>query len=149
MTLEMNYIDRTELAGSAPPGLYDGYTEQELDSLITRASMLMRRATRTAFYAVDASGMPTGEKILRAFREATAAQVQAWVEAGVARDLSTGGANTSATVRSSSNNGSSITVDTSLADAARLRLLGGGLSEGAALILEDAGLIGQMPYLEV
>lgn len=149
MNLEMNYIDRTELIADAIPGTYDGLDDAQLDSLITRASMLMRRYTKSAVYAVDEYGMPTSERIRAAFRDATSAQVLAWVEAGVVGELSTGGANIEASVASSSNNGSSISFDNSVSTAARTRLLAGEPSEGALLILEDAGLIGVQPWIRV
>lgn len=149
MNLEMNYIDRTELIAEAIPGTYDGLDDAQLDSLITRASMLTRRYTKSAVYAVDEYGMPTSERIRAAFRDATSAQVLAWVEAGVVGELSTGGANVEASVASSSNNGSSVSFDNSVSNAARARLLSGGPAEGALLILEDAGLIGVQPWIRV
>lgn len=145
----MNYIDRTELIAEAIPGTYDGLDDAQLDSLITRASMLMRRYTKSALYAVDEYGMPTSERTRAAFRDATSAQVLAWVEAGIVEELSTGGANVEASVASSSNNGSSISFDNSVSTAARARLLSGEPSEGALLILEDAGLIGVQPWIRV
>lgn len=149
MNLEMNYIDRTELIADAIPGTYDELDDAQLDGLITRASMLMRRYTKSALYAVDEYGMPRSEHVRAAFRDATSAQVLAWVEAGIVGELSTGGANVEASVASSSNNGSSVAFDNSVSTAARARLLAGEPSEGALLILEDAGLIGVQPWIRV
>lgn len=149
MNLEMNYIDRTELIAEAIPGTYDGLDDAQIDSLITRASMLMRRYTKSAIYDVDEYGMPQNQRVMAAFRDATSAQVLAWVEAGIVGELSTGGANIEASVASSSNNGSSVSFDNSVATAARTRLLAGEPSEGALLILGDAGLIGAQPWIRV
>lgn len=149
MNLEMNYLDRTELAKDAAPDTYDEYSDAQLDGLITRASMLMRRHTRGALYAVDEYGMPTNQRIRDAFRDATSAQVLAWVQAELVGELFTDGATSEASVASSSNNGSSVTFDTSVATAARMHLLSGGLADGALLILEDAGLIGTQPWIRV
>lgn len=53
------------------------------DRLLARASQLVRGATRTALYDVDADGMPTDADVLAGFRDATCAQVSAWVAAGI------------------------------------------------------------------
>ena len=50
---------------------------------------------------------------------------------------------------SSSNNGSSVTMDYSESTKAREHLLGGGLALGAMLLLEDAGLMSGKPWLVV
>ncbi|MFS0078214.1 hypothetical protein ACL1FX_00185 [Corynebacterium striatum] len=149
MNLEMNYLDRTELAKDAVPGTYDEYSDTQLDGLITRASMLMRRFTKGALYAVDEYGMPTDPRIRDAFRDATSAQVLAWVQSELVGELLTDGATAEASVASSTNNGSSVTFDTSVSTTARARLLSGGLADGALLILEDAGLIGVQPWIRV
>ena len=90
MRLYMNYIDRTELLNDAPDGFYDGVEDNRLDRMINYASALMRRETRGALYSVDEAGMPTNEQIRDAFKYATSAQVQAWVEADITDQLDTG-----------------------------------------------------------
>lgn len=149
MNLTMNYIDRTELLNDAPQGIYDPLDEPALDRLITRASRLMRKYTKLAIYDTDELDMPTDPRVLAAFKDATSSQVLAWVQADVVDALTNEGATAQATVASSSNNGASITLDNSEASAARAYLIGGGLSSEAKLILEDAGLIGIMPWLRV
>ncbi|MEK0056847.1 hypothetical protein [Corynebacterium sp. KPL2825] len=149
MRLYMNYIDRTELLNDAPDGFYDGLDDAQLDRMISLASAIMRRETRGALYAVDEAGMPTNERIIDAFKYATSAQVQAWVEADITDQLSTGGATSEALVASSSNNGSSVTMDYSESTKAREHLLSGGLALGALLLLEDAGLTSGKPWLVV
>lgn len=149
MRLYMNYIDRTELLNDAPDGFYDGLDDTQLDRMISLASAIMRRETRGALYAVDDAGMPADGRIIDAFKYATSAQVQAWVEADITDQLSTGGATSEALVASSSNNGSSVTMDYSESAKAREHLLGGGLALGALLLLEDAGLTSGKPWLVV
>lgn len=149
MRLYMNYIDRIELLNDAQDGFYDGVDDDRLDRMINYASALMRRETRGALYSVDETGMPTNERIRDAFKYATSAQVQAWVEADIVDQLDTGGATSEALVASSSNNGSSVTMDYSESTKARENLLGGGLALGAMLLLEDAGLTSGKPWLVV
>ena len=149
MRLYMNYIDRTELLNDAPDGFYDEVDDNRLDRMINLASAIMRRETRGAIYSVNEAGMPTDERIRDAFKYATSAQVQAWVEADITDQLSTGGATSEALVASSSNNGSSVTMDYSESAKAREHLLGGGLALGAMLLLEDAGLTSGKPWLVV
>ena len=147
MNLEMNYLDRTELTNDGPPGTYKDIPDSVLDSLITRASMIMRSKTRSAIYDVDEAGMPTEERIRFAFADATSAQVLAWVQGEVYEELVSAGATADALVSSSSNNGASVTLDNGERLAARRRLLAGELSTGARLILDDAGLLHGDPWL--
>ena len=84
-----------------------------------------------------------------AFKYATSAQIQAWVDANILDELETGGATAEAIVSSSTNNGSSVTLDYSESTKARSLLLNGGLALGAQLILDDAGLLSGKPWLAV
>lgn len=149
MRLQMNYIDRTELLNDADTDLYEELEDARLDRLINYASILMRRATRGAIYEVDEAGMPTNQFVVDAFKYATSAQIQAWVDANILDELETGGATAEAIVSSSTNNGSSITLDYSESSKARSLLLNGGLALGAQLILDDAGLLSGKPWLAV
>lgn len=53
------------------------------DRLIARASQLVRAATRSAVYDVDAAGKPSDEDVLAGFRDAVCAQVAVWVAADI------------------------------------------------------------------
>lgn len=48
------------------------------DQLLRRASGLVRKATATAFYATDPTGLPTDAVTLQAFKDATTAQANFW-----------------------------------------------------------------------
>lgn len=54
----------------------------DVDRRLARASELVELATVTAYYDVDAAGMPTDADVLAAFRDATCAQVAWWQATG-------------------------------------------------------------------
>lgn len=117
-------------------------------ALLRFASRLVRRATMTATYATDTAGGPMHEVVRATFRDATCAQVAAWVTAGV--DPVAGGAQPiAAPVRGKSLGSGRIEYDTSgsasvTALTARARAAT-SLSQEALLILADAGLISPRP----
>jgi hypothetical protein len=117
-------------------------------TLLRFASRLVRRATMTATYATDDAGAPTHEVVRAAFRDATCAQVAAWIASGV--DPVAGGAQPiAAPVRGKSLGSGRIEYDTSgsasvTALTARARAAT-SLGQEALLILADAGLIGPRP----
>lgn len=53
------------------------------DSYLRSATMLVRSATKSAVYDVDENGLPSDPIILRAFNDATCAQVEYWQASGV------------------------------------------------------------------
>lgn len=112
-------------------------------ALLRSASLLVRGATMTARYAVDAEGLPSDAKVLEAFKDATTAQVGFWVAAGV--DPSGGGAQTSAPVQSKKLGSGSIQYDTSVnASVAAFeakRDAATSLCTEAWLILQQAGIV--------
>lgn len=57
----------------------DGATPDDLPRLIDRAGEVIDDFTRTAVYAVDSDGLPTGAIEIAAFRDATCAQVEFWL----------------------------------------------------------------------
>lgn len=66
---------------------YQGYTGQtppsDVEAKLARAStMLDSRVLRAYRYDVDTTGMPTAAVVLAAFKDATCALVQWWVETG-------------------------------------------------------------------
>jgi hypothetical protein len=74
------YADTADLT-SAPWSVSD--LPANADRLLVRASQMVRGTTRTAIYAVDDTGMPTDPDVAAAFRDATCAQVSAWIAAGI------------------------------------------------------------------
>lgn len=146
--MTLTYTTVQQLVDHSPePDLYEGVPEKRINALIEHASRLMRRHTRAALYAVTEDGTPEDDDLAHAFTEAAEAQVEAWIVGGVAGEILTGGATAEATVSSSTNNGSSVTLDDSTGASARQRLLTGGLCPLAELILHDAGLLSGKPWI--
>lgn len=56
--------------------------QAEAARMLRRASALVENHTVTARYATDAEGMPTNERLVEAFRDATCAVVAWWEETG-------------------------------------------------------------------
>lgn len=115
--------------------------------LLRYASGLIRRHTAGALYTVNEDGLPTDLDLRAAMREATCAQVLSWAEAKLTDVILTQGATSQAQLTSTSENGASLTFDTSTSSAARLHYLRGGLGPEAELILESAGLLGGQPSI--
>lgn len=143
----MNYADSTALAEDAPAGLLEGKTDEELIKLLSHASRVIRLHTRRAVYATDGAGNPTNPTIQEAFRAATTAQVVMWLQYGDTQAVLSGRVNVTPVVTASSNNGASVTLDTSAADAMHARITSGGLSPEAESILGDAGLLTGLPSI--
>lgn len=133
---------------STDPDLYEGVPEKRLKALIGHASRLMRTYTRAAIYPVGPAGAPEDEGLALAFTEATEVQVEAWIMAGIAGEVLSGGATVEATVSSSTNNGASVTLDDSAGASARQHLITGGLAPLAEAILDDAGLMSGKPWIQ-
>lgn len=51
--------------------------------LIAKASQMVRVATKTALYDVDATGKPSDAEVLAGFRDAVCAQVSTWAASGI------------------------------------------------------------------
>lgn len=71
------YATRAELVAYAPAGTVLP-ADPEATRLLTSASKIIRRATKTAIYDVDVDGYPTNSVIRQAFRDATCAQALWW-----------------------------------------------------------------------
>lgn len=86
-----------------------GYGDEpdNLETLIRQASVLVRRATRTALYDTTSGGLPLSADTAAAFRDATLAHVKAWADLEI--DPTSGAAGVSGQVQSSSIGGASIT----------------------------------------
>ena len=126
---------------------FTDWTEQtapaNATALLRSASMLVRRATITAIYDADSNGIPTDGAVLSAFRDATCAQVAAWVTAGI--DPAGGGVATSAPVRSKKLGSGSVDYDTSVNSSVAAfqakKAATSSLTYEAWLILSQAGLV--------
>jgi hypothetical protein len=111
-----------------------------VDRLLVRASQMVRGATKTALYDTDDAGMPTGPDVLAGFRDATCAQVSAWVTAGIV-DPSTASATSSSGVVASKTLGPrSISYAGADAVAAERARIAGQLTDEALAILDDLDL---------
>jgi len=83
-----------------------------VDQLLRSASLLIAEATSTARYVVDDTGLPTDTILVGALRDATCAQVVAWVAAGV--DPTAAGLQTASIVRGKGIGSARLEYDTSL-----------------------------------
>ena len=137
----MNYADPTAAQGQVEPNFYDDVEDHELERLLTHASRLVRKATRRAVYNTDPAGNPTDADTIETFREATCLQVEAWVQAGVHKDIATGGAQQPVQLTSTSENGASLSFNHDAATAAKHHLLSGGLAPTVELLLDTEGYL--------
>lgn len=107
------------------------------------ARNVIMKAIRHAHYPTN-NGEPE-EPYRTAIEDAVAAQIEAYEVAGVADHLMTGGATVEPKLKSTSNQGASLTFDTSAADNGVAFFLRGGLAPEAEAILAQAGLLGGKP----
>lgn len=108
------------------------------------ARRVVRVATRHAVYPTDGEGQPR-EPYRSVFEAAVDAQLRAYRDAGVLDQVGTLGATADPVLKSTSNQGASLSFDTSRSDKASAFLLDGGLAPEAEAILGEAGLLGGMP----
>lgn len=78
-------------------------------NLLRRASGLVRKATATAFYATDPTGLPTDATTLQAFKDATTAQANYWALNNI--DPATGGLAQTGVLSSKKIGSASLTYD--------------------------------------
>ena len=77
------YATLADLTAYAPADMQpDLPSGAEATRLLTSASMTVYRATMTAIYQTDASGLPASEPFITGFRRATCAQVVWWLATG-------------------------------------------------------------------
>lgn len=105
---------------------------------LLEASVLVRRATLSSLYEVDADGYPSVTKTREGFRDATCAQVSMWVAAGI--DPTANAAGQSGVVSAKSLGPRSIQFATYERDAERRQYLTTHPSTAALQILADLGL---------
>ncbi|WP_181276004.1 hypothetical protein [Brevibacterium oceani] len=101
---------------------------ENIESQIRLASSLVDDATMTAFYSVDATGVPTNEDIRARFKAAVVAQVGYWAELGINPVLGVAGIDSEKVATSKSIGGASISYESgeraSLAKSNALGVLG-------------------------
>ena len=81
--------------------------------LLRSASLLVRDATASAFYATDATGLPTDPGTLQAFKDATCAQAAFWAANGI--DPAAGALPTAGVLRGKKLGSASLDYDTAAA----------------------------------
>ena len=117
-------------------------SDDALDDALRAASVRVRHATRAARYDVGTDGKPSDPDVVDAFKDATVTQCLLWLPNGI----TPGGSLQQPTqkVASKSMGGRSVTftTDDPAVTAARLQAAK-ELCDDAALILRDAGLVGQ------
>lgn len=107
------------------------------------ARNVVMKAIRHAHYPT--TGGEPDEPYRTAIEDAVVAQVTAYDTAGVSEHLTTGGATVEPKLKSTSNQGASLTFDTGTADNGFAFFLNGGLGPEAEAILDAAGLLGGKP----
>lgn len=121
--------------------------EEQVDRLILWATGAVRSYLRSVVYPVDGNGVPTDDKHREAIVRAIAAQCSTVLGLGLIADVLSGGAGAEPTVKSTSDNGASITFSDAHTQSARMWLRQGELTTEARLILESAGLYPQHPNI--
>ncbi len=87
--MPLTYATKAELATfTDTPG---GGLPAKADRWLALASALVRSATRTAVYDTLSTGAPSDSDVSDAFRDATCAQVAAWIEQDIDPTLGAGG----------------------------------------------------------
>lgn len=119
-------------------------TPSNAGRLLHFASTLVRRATLTATYDVDTAGTPTDAAVLAAFRDATCSQVATWLALTI--DPAKGDADAGGAVASKSIGSASVQYAVYASTAEARARAATQLSQDAALILADAGLLGARPW---
>lgn len=113
-----------------------------VDQLLRSASLLVRRATVTAFYEVTPAGLPSDDDVAEAMRDATCAQAGHWAALGIDPAGGAAGAASAPVPQSSSIGGASVTYG-SAAEAGSARMAAASnLCDEAAQLLVNAGLGG-------
>lgn len=134
--MALTYATLAELAAFIAPD--PAPADAVAGRLLDRASRDVRRATKTARYAVDATGLPTDTDVLAAFKTATLEHAAWRIGRGEEEGIpSGGGAVTSATI-------AGVNV-TQAAGSGAVPETVNGIAYQAWLALEDAGLTGHAP----
>ena len=113
--------------------------------LLRSASVLVRRATMTARYAVNGDDLPVDAKKAQAMADATCSQVGTWL--ALAIDPAKGAASPSNTVSAKSIGSASVQYAVYAATAQAHADAAEQLSQEAWFILADAGLATMLPVV--
>lgn len=105
---------------------------------LLHASSMVTTAVRSSLYDVDVDGYPSDTAVRAGFRDATCAQVSAWIAAGI--DPTAAAAAQSTVVASKSLGPRSVQFATYERDARQRQYLTTHLSDLARQILADLGL---------
>lgn len=132
----ITYAVPSDLA--ATPWNLTGVADPEAERLIGYASRLVRRATTTAVYAADETGLPTDTALRAALRDATCSQVLTWIALAV--DPAKGAADGGKVVAAKSFGSASIQYSVYASTVEARARAAAALSPDAAMILADAGL---------
>lgn len=112
-------------------------------TLLRSASLLVRDATATAVYAVDANGLPTDATILQAFKDATCAHAAALQTAGI----DPAAAGTTPGISATAIGSASVTYAGAAEAAAARQRLTTELAPEALMVLRSAGLLANPPMI--
>lgn len=125
-----------------------GYSNPQsisVDALLRSASLRVAEAVKTAIYDVDDLGAPTDADLVDAMRDATCAQAAAMAANGV--NPAGGVAGASGAVQASSIGSASVQYAVASNAGSTRQALLTQLTDEAAMILSNAGLIGVPPTL--
>ena len=131
----LNYAEVADLA--AAPWSIDPAPPKAAAQLLSASSMVTK-AVRSSLYDVDTDGYPSDTAVRAGFRDATCAQVSAWVAAGI--DPTAAAAAQSTVVASKSLGPRSVQYATYERDAAQRQYLSTHLCDLAVQILAELGL---------
>jgi len=136
------YAAQEDIVALWDPDRGDVPSNDALDGALRAASLRVRHATRAARYDVGTDGKPSDPDVVEAFRDATVAQCLLWLGNGITPDAQL--QQPAQKVASKSMGGRSVTftTDDPAVTAARVQAAK-ELCDDAALILRDAGLVGQ------
>lgn len=115
------------------------------ESLIARASRLVRRATLTAVYDVDDDGAPTDATVAAAFRDAVCSQVETWAALDI--NPAKGAADGGSAIAAKSFGGASLQYVSDASTVEARARAATSLSADAHRILADAGLTSTGPQV--
>lgn len=147
-----NYVTIEMLADQADMRtleLVDELEDITLTRLLTISELAVLKATRGAHYITDEDGAAIDPDVRKAFEDAITTQALTIIQSGVVGDVLTGGATAEPTVSSTSENGASLSFDSSAADKSKALLRAHHLTTEARLTLEMAGLIGNHPAIRM
>ena len=121
-------------------------TDTAATRLLYYASILIRRATKTAIYTADPlTGLPTDDTLLAAFKDATCAQVDACSQLDI--DPAAGAGKAATVVTQKSHGGASIQYAAYASTVEARAQAAKHISPNALEILRDGGLVGGSPLV--